>query len=128
MRAETLEWIELAEGDFQTATREAAVSEAPNFDAVCFHSQQCAEKYLKGFLTEQSIYFPKTHDLEFLVAKVTTVAPEGATLADAAKALADYSIDPRYPGPRADKPEAAEALTNCKKVRSHLRDLLGLSP
>jgi HEPN domain-containing protein len=40
----TLEWIEKAEGDFATATREFAVTEKPNYDAVCYHAQQCAEK------------------------------------------------------------------------------------
>jgi HEPN domain-containing protein len=40
------EWVEKAEGDFRTAEREARVRKAPNYDAVCFHAQQCAEKYL----------------------------------------------------------------------------------
>jgi hypothetical protein len=31
MRPETLEWMEKAEGDFQTATREAVVAEVPKF-------------------------------------------------------------------------------------------------
>lgn len=76
MWRETLEWVGIAEGDFQTATREAMVTGAPNLHAVCYHSQQSAEKYLKAFLTEQSIYFPKTHDLETLLASVSTVRPE----------------------------------------------------
>jgi len=57
------EWIGKAEGDFATAKRELAATDNPNYDAVCFHAQQCAEKYLKAFLQEANITFPKTHDL-----------------------------------------------------------------
>jgi HEPN domain-containing protein len=46
----TNEWIEKADRDFETASREIRVRKKPNKDAVCFHSQQCAEKYLKLIL------------------------------------------------------------------------------
>ncbi len=39
----TAEWIAKAEGDFGTAERELDVKIDPNYDAVCFHAQQCAE-------------------------------------------------------------------------------------
>ncbi|MBW1960508.1 MAG: HEPN domain-containing protein [Deltaproteobacteria bacterium] len=38
---------------------------------VCFHAQQCAEKYLKAFLTFKNIDFPKTHDIGELLALVS---------------------------------------------------------
>lgn len=126
MRPETLEWVEIAEEDFQTSSREAAVTDAPNFSAVCFHCQQSAEKYLKAVLTEHSIYFPKTHDLEILLASVCTVAPEATSLSQAAKALTGYGIDVRYPGGRPGVTEAEKALADCATVRSLLRSLLGL--
>jgi HEPN domain-containing protein len=50
MKPLTSEWVEKAEGDFATAKREIRVRKTPNFDAVCFHAQQCAEKYLKALL------------------------------------------------------------------------------
>ena len=49
----TLEWIEKAEGDFGTAQRELSAAAPRNYDAVCFHAQQCAEKYLKAALQER---------------------------------------------------------------------------
>jgi len=61
MRPLTVEWIEKAEGDFATARRELRVQHKPNFDAVCFHAQQTVEKYLKAFLIEGDVAFPKTH-------------------------------------------------------------------
>jgi len=44
MKPETAEWIEKAEGDFRTSERKKNIAEYPNYDAACFHSQQCAEK------------------------------------------------------------------------------------
>jgi HEPN domain-containing protein len=52
MKSETAEWVEKAEGDFRTAARERNSDEYPNYDAACFHAQQCAEKYLKARLVE----------------------------------------------------------------------------
>lgn len=43
------EWIYKAEGDYKVALREYK-SEDPNYDAICFHIQQCIEKYLKAIL------------------------------------------------------------------------------
>ncbi len=46
----TQEWVNKGEGDFHTAERESRVTIAPNYDAICFHAQQCIEKYLKARL------------------------------------------------------------------------------
>jgi HEPN domain-containing protein len=51
----TNEWIDKAEGDFATAQRELQVVNDANYDAVCFHAQQCIEKYLKARLQEAGI-------------------------------------------------------------------------
>ena len=66
MKPITQEWINKAEADFATAQRELQVQQRPNYDAVCFHAQQCIEKYLKACLQEESIAFTKTHDLNRL--------------------------------------------------------------
>lgn len=42
------EWIQKAEGDYATAIREYRARKLPNYDAACFHAQQCVEKYLKA--------------------------------------------------------------------------------
>ena len=59
----TAEWITKAEGDFATAGRELRARKSPNYDAVCFHTQQCAEKYLKAVLQENERHIPKIHNL-----------------------------------------------------------------
>jgi len=57
------EWISKAEGDFPTAGREIRARKSPNYDAVCFHCQQCAEKYLKAVLQAHKKHIPKIHYL-----------------------------------------------------------------
>jgi HEPN domain-containing protein len=52
MKPITQEWVNKAEADFATAQREIQVTKTPNYDAVCFHAQQCIEKYLKACLQE----------------------------------------------------------------------------
>lgn len=44
MKLITREWVSKAEADFGTARREFDVTGDRNYDAVCFHGQQCAEK------------------------------------------------------------------------------------
>lgn len=66
MKPLTREWVEKGEGDRNTARRELRVRKSPNFDAVCFHAQQCAEKYLKALLQERGAAIPRTHNLEAL--------------------------------------------------------------
>jgi len=59
MKRLTAEWVRKAETDFLAA---AALADAspPLHDAVCFHCQQCAEKYLKALLQESAAPVPRT--------------------------------------------------------------------
>jgi HEPN domain-containing protein len=56
------EWIEKAEADYYTAEREYRARKNTNYDAVCFHAQQCVEKYIKAILVFRDIPFHKTHN------------------------------------------------------------------
>lgn len=64
------EWIAKAEGDLLAAAHTLKLGQRCPIDVVCFHSQQCAEKYLKALLVLRRIEFPKTHDLEALAARL----------------------------------------------------------
>jgi HEPN domain-containing protein len=61
------QWLAKADNDLETA-KFLFASGRPFFSAICFHSQQAAEKYFKALLTWHQIEFPKTHDLELLLA------------------------------------------------------------
>ena len=60
------EWLARADRDLSVAARVLS-GDDPFPDAAAFHSQQAAEKALKGFLAAHEVPFPKTHDLERLV-------------------------------------------------------------
>ena len=98
MKSITGEWITKAEGDFATAQRELSAIQHPNYDAVCFHSQQCVEKYLKAFLQETNIAFPKTHDLADLLALTLSVEASWSSLTSDLNVLSAFAVEYRYPG------------------------------
>jgi HEPN domain-containing protein len=116
MRPETIEWTEIAEADFRTATREAAATQAPNFGAVCFHAQQSSEKYLKALLVEHDIYFPKTHHLPLLAQLLQPAKIDLGAITEELARLTPYGIDVRYPGGRPDADAAQAALSDCARL------------
>ncbi len=126
MKPVTQEWVDKAEGDWAVAGREIRVRKSPNYDAACFHAQQCAEKYLKGQLQEESIPVPKTHDLGKLLDLLLPTHSLWAALQLALDTLSVYAVDFRYPGDSADKEEARKAVKLCRSVRETVRLSLGL--
>lgn len=121
MKPAAREWVEKAEGDYRTAPREAKVKRETNWDAVCFHAQQCIEKYLKSLLIETSTRFPKTHDLLALALLLKSALPQLAALEEDLDLLTRFAVAYRYPGESADKREAECAIRSMKKVRRILR-------
>ena len=105
----------------RTAQREFAVQEEPNHDAVCFHAQQCSEKYLKARLVEAGLPVTRTHDLEMLLNQLLPFDPELADLLQAVRILSAMAVEVRYPGIEADEDDAAEALRSSEKIRIALR-------
>jgi HEPN domain-containing protein len=127
MKPLTRECIDKAEGDFATASRELRVRKSPNYDAVCFHAQQCAEKYLKAFLQEAEIPFGKTHHLVALLELVLGLEHSWELLRPQLQSLNTYSVSVRYPGEAADKAMARDALRLAVAIRTEARRKLGLA-
>lgn len=126
MKLITQEWVDKAEGDFATAQREIQVVNKPNYDAVCFHSQQCVEKYLKACLQEENIAFGRTHDLTKLLDSLLTVQPSWEYLRNDLDELTTYAVEFRYPGISADQEIANQAYTNCVRIRQVIQQYLGI--
>ena len=108
--------------------RQSSRSRIPLHDGVCFHCQQCAEKYLKALLEELGLPVPKTHDLDHLLTALRPHYPALVALRRGLIFLSEFAIDPRYPGDNATKRQAASALRWMEKVRAAARDLLGIRP
>ncbi len=128
MQAITLEWVDRAEEDWDIAGLALRSRKTPRYNGVCFHTQQCAEKYLKARLQEDGVVFPKTHDLNVLLDLLLPSYPLWAALRPALLLLKDYAVDFQYPGETADKAEAREAMRLCRGVRETVRVSLGPLP
>ncbi len=117
MQPLTSEWIQKAEGDLATARRELRARTAPNYDAVCFHAQQCAEKYLKALLQEAVTPFGKTHNLSLLLDLLKDQYPSLELIRPTLAMLSVYAVEYRYPGESADKDVARQAVKMAEEVK-----------
>ena len=119
------QWIGKADNDLKNAEHTLILEDDCPFDTVCFHAQQCAEKYLKALLVSQSLDFPKTHDLRVLIQLVLSKFSVVLDMAELLK-LNRYSIESRYPGdwdPIA-RSDAEEAVAIAQRVRETVRNFL----
>lgn len=117
----THEWIAKAEADLLTARREFRARKAPNYDAVCFHAQQAAEKYLKAVLQDRGMMIPRTHSLLELVALVSKNEASFLFIQSDANALEGFAVQFRYPGITADRSEAKLALDAAHRLCGFIR-------
>jgi HEPN domain-containing protein len=126
MTNETSSWYKKAEGDYVTMRREFSAL-PPNFDAVCFHAQQCIEKLLKALLTEKNIRFPYTHNLPSLVDLLGAIPERLAGSRKDLQVLSEFAVSVRYPLEFAGKPDAQEAMDMCARIRQVLLAELGIT-
>jgi len=127
MKILTAEWVAKAEGDFATMQRERRARKNPNYDGVCFHAQQCAEKYLKALLQEADLPINRTHNLLVLLNVAAPTFPFLELLRENLKWLENYAVVFRYPGETASKQNAVVACAFCASVRDAIRAHLGCS-
>ena len=127
MKPLTREWVQKAEADWVTAQREWRARKSPNYDAACFHAQQCAEKYLKARLTEADLDFKKTHDLMALLDCVLAVEPLWEACRRDLAYLAEFAVSFRYPGESATTEQSRDAIRRCRRFRSTARQSLNLA-
>ncbi len=113
-----MQWRTKADADFRLAEHLHG-EQAPFAEAIAFHCQQAAEKYLKALLTAHQRQFPKTHDIAQLLDLLAAVdAPLTAQLRPA-EALTPYGVMMRYPGdaPELIAEETEAALAYARLVR-----------
>lgn len=130
--AETLrvvrQWVEKAENDLKNATHTLKLGRDCPTDTVCFHAQQCVEKYLKALLVWEGKDISKTHHIDELMRMLpATLRPDLSPYEQ--ELLTDYAVSTRYPGDYDAIPlsEAKRAVQIARRVRRHVRALLPLS-
>lgn len=120
------DWILKAESDLKVAKDELATEE-PATDAICFHSEQCAEKYLKAYLIFYRQEIPRTHNVAELIYRCAEVNVQFKILLNTdIPLLTSYAVVMRYPGEELFPPikEAQEAVKLAEKVKTFVMELL----
>ena len=122
------EWFKKGDNDLKAAET-IIKSEDPPTDTVCFHCQQCAEKYLKGFLTFHEIEFEKEHNLHYLLDLCEQTGISLDSLRPEADVLNPYATEIRYPGIFSEYTidEAREAIPLAKKFKEFVLEKIKVS-
>lgn len=111
------EWFLKAENDLITA--EILIKNNGPTDTICFHSQQCAEKYLKGFLCFNNVVPPKIHEVEKLIILCGKIDNSFEDIIEIGENLSDYAVEFRYPVYyKISMKDAKEAVKNTKKIKN----------
>ena len=119
------EWLSKADDDLGLAEHLLGESSLyPN--AITFHCQQAAEKYLKALLVWRETAFPKTHDIKALLNLLAVSDAALVASLQEAIVLTSYGVEIRYPGDRPDAtPENAhEAVELARKVQKAVLNTL----
>lgn len=119
-KTEAEKWIEFAENDYQAAT---LLSEniKPLLEIVCFHCQQCAEKYLKAFIIKNKSEIKLTHNLEELLKICVKIQNDFDSLIDNCIDLSDYAVETRYPYPfEINIDDMNKALKDMETIRNFI--------
>ena len=117
--------MEKAEEDLALA-RSAIRRKKPLVTGACFHSQQCAEKYIKALLVSRKADFPKTHDLLMLNNLCSQMGIFLEIDPKLLNTLTDYAVRTRYPGEGPTLRDAKEALAISTTLRKVSRKFLGI--
>ena len=118
------EWMAKADNDLRSAAHLLKMKDCPT-DTVCFHAQQCVEKYLKALLVAQGIQFRKTHDLRELLALLPSRLRPSLDNSEQDR-LTEYATVTRYPGnyEPISLTEARQAVKTARRVRREVRKIL----
>jgi len=120
------DWIIKAESDLKTGKDEVA-TENPATDAICFHMQQCAEKYLKAYIIFNGKEIRKTHNIAEIIRNCIEIEPEFQQLFEIkAQILTGFAIEFRYPGDVLfpSLQETNEAIEIAEKIKSFVLEKL----
>jgi len=121
------EWVHKAEEDYAVATALLRRRRHSTPNAIRFHCQQCAEKYLKAFLVQHGETAPRIHDLLELHRLCLAIDAGFDVIGDLLDILNPFAVEFRYPGEEATMDEAKEAIQATKGVRRFVRGVLALA-
>ncbi|MFH1562244.1 MAG: HEPN domain-containing protein [Nitrospirota bacterium] len=121
-------WMLKADNDLKIGKDEQATIE-PVADMVCFHMQQCVEKYLKAFLVFHGKEINKTHNISLLIRQCMEIDADFGNLSeDDLESLVDYVVEVRYPDDfyMPSSLEAEKAIEIAEFVKRFVREKIRL--
>jgi HEPN domain-containing protein len=111
------EWLKYSKSDLSTAKHMFEDVYPKELEIVCYHSQQCAEKALKGYCIYKGVEPPKTHDLIALCHLCITLENTFFLMMDNCSRLNPYGVAVRYPNELAvDETFAKSAVFMAQKI------------
>jgi HEPN domain-containing protein len=120
---ELKQWFSVADDDLKSAEYLATMHYPRPEGIICFHCQQSAEKYLKGFLFQNNVEFPKIHDLIKLLELCEEIDVRFSTILPKCNTLNRYSTISRYPGELEIVPEDTNsAIQYAKEIRDFVQN------
>lgn len=118
------EWFKMAEIDIETAKFLLNMKPMP-LEIICYHSQQCVEKYLKGFIALNGGQITKTHDLVLLNKICQTYNSIFKEIENDCIELTDYGVQMRYPFHlEIDFHDVKKAIESTQKVIELIKKLI----
>jgi HEPN domain-containing protein len=121
---ELKQWFSKADDDLKSAEYLATMHYPRPEGIICFHCQQSAEKYLKGFLFQKNVGFPNIHDLMRILELCESIDVQFSTILPKCNTLNRYSVVPRYPDDLEITPEDTNtAIDYAKVIRDFVREL-----
>jgi HEPN domain-containing protein len=90
-------WFNKASKDLRVAELLLEQKDKDFYENAVFHSQQCVEKAIKGYLAKSKIRFTKTHDIKSLIDIVDSIDQKLAHDIRPSEVLTKYAVAIRYP-------------------------------
>jgi len=113
-----VEWFKFADIDLASAEYLRGMHPQP-LEIICYHCQQSAEKYLKGFLIYSGVMEPpKTHNLDDLCELCYGFDELFSEIRKACSILTAYGVQPRYPNEMLiDESDMKKAIEYAHQIR-----------
>ena len=119
------EWFEFAKRDLESAKFLINMHPAA-IEIICYHCEQSAEKYLKGYLIKNSNKVERTHDLVLLNNKCKAIDSSFGIIEDECIELVPYGVQVRYPYQLEVIEDDMISAINCaEKIESFIRGKIG---
>lgn len=120
------EWFVFADFDLESAVFLLKMKPKP-LEIIAYHCQQCAEKYLKGFIAFHGGQIKKTHDLVVLNRECQKYDNSFKDIIDECINLTDYGVQVRYPFHiDIEEQDVDFAIRNTEKIKSFILDKMNV--